>query len=83
MRRINTLESHSSGSNSVYEVSRADSIMNLTSKEKKSYGERRYRWLNYLTNVYYNGTLDITNLVMTLVILMGNKHLVVGEIDED
>ena len=57
--------------------------MNLTKKEKKMYGERRFRWLNYLTNVYYNGTLDIINLLVTIVILMGNKHLVVGEIDRD
>ena len=57
--------------------------MNMTSKEKKRYGERRYRWLNYLTNVYYNGTLDIINLVSTTVILMGNSHLVVGEIESN
>ena len=57
--------------------------MNLTRKEKRNYSERRYRWLNYLTNAYYNGALDIINLVITLVILIGNKHLVVGEIQAD
>ena len=57
--------------------------MNLTSKEKRNYSERRYRWLNYLTNVYYNGTLDITNLGITILILITNQHLVVGEIDSD
>lgn len=57
--------------------------MNLTRKEKRNYSERRYRWLNYLTNAYYNGALDIINLVITLVILIGNRHLVVGEIQAD
>ena len=83
MRRINTIETNSTEDASVYEVSRADSLMNLTKKEKKNYSERRYRWLNYLTNAYYNGTLDIINLLATIVILTGNSHLVVGEIQHD
>ena len=57
--------------------------MDMTYNEKRKFSPRRYRWLLYLTNAYYNGALDILNLCITTLIVVSNTHLIVGEINED
>ena len=78
MRRIDTFDS-----DATYHVSRSDSLMDMTTGEKKKYSNREFRWLNYLTNAWYNGTLDMANLGVTILIVIFNLHLDVGNLDQD
>lgn len=56
--------------------------MNINVEEKTEFSERRVRWLNYLTNSYYNGTLDLINLGLTVYILIFNVHIDIGNLSQ-
>lgn len=54
--------------------------MEMNREEKAKYSECQMRWLNYLTNAYYNGAMDLMNLGLTILILVFNVHIDVGNL---
>lgn len=57
--------------------------MEMNREEKAKYSACQMRWLNYLTNAWYNGTMDLINLGLTILILVFNIHIDIGNLNSN